>query len=258
MSDLSQGEGWWRASDGKWYPPEQHPEYSQRELPQLRTRPSRPASGRAAGRKLSWKDKFWWALTLPFGLTTWAAFLYAGSRTGRLGLKRAAGAYGAAILVGILLAAIAHTGALNDIAGALFLVTWVIGMVHAALIRTSVNRQLALLDTSAVQQAEKELDRREYGRQLLKANPALARQVGVGRPDVSGSDSFGLIDVNHAGQAGLMMLPGLSEEQVQKVLQYRNSGGFFVSAEDLAMYLDLPQTAIGALQDTAVFDMGTS
>ena len=25
MSDTSQGPGWWLASDGKWYPPEQHP-----------------------------------------------------------------------------------------------------------------------------------------------------------------------------------------------------------------------------------------
>lgn len=27
MSDVSQGEGWWLASDGKWYPPETHPQY---------------------------------------------------------------------------------------------------------------------------------------------------------------------------------------------------------------------------------------
>ena len=27
MSDVSQGHGWWLASDGKWYPPEQHPDY---------------------------------------------------------------------------------------------------------------------------------------------------------------------------------------------------------------------------------------
>lgn len=26
MSDSSQGEGWWIASDGKWYPPESHPD----------------------------------------------------------------------------------------------------------------------------------------------------------------------------------------------------------------------------------------
>ena len=28
MSDLSQGPGWWQASDGKWYPPESHPGYA--------------------------------------------------------------------------------------------------------------------------------------------------------------------------------------------------------------------------------------
>lgn len=27
MSDTAQGEGWWIASDGKWYPPETHPDY---------------------------------------------------------------------------------------------------------------------------------------------------------------------------------------------------------------------------------------
>jgi hypothetical protein len=29
MSDTSQGEGWWQASDGKWYAPEQHPDFQQ-------------------------------------------------------------------------------------------------------------------------------------------------------------------------------------------------------------------------------------
>jgi hypothetical protein len=27
MSEISQGDGWWEARDGKWYPPESHPEY---------------------------------------------------------------------------------------------------------------------------------------------------------------------------------------------------------------------------------------
>jgi hypothetical protein len=27
MSDTSQGQNWWQASDGKWYPPETHPDY---------------------------------------------------------------------------------------------------------------------------------------------------------------------------------------------------------------------------------------
>jgi hypothetical protein len=27
MSDATQGPGWWQAADGKWYPPEQHPDF---------------------------------------------------------------------------------------------------------------------------------------------------------------------------------------------------------------------------------------
>jgi hypothetical protein len=37
MSDISRGEGWWQASDHKWYPPEQHPDF------QAPTEPLAPA-----------------------------------------------------------------------------------------------------------------------------------------------------------------------------------------------------------------------
>lgn len=42
MSDTSQGPGWWQASDGKWYPPEQAP-------PAAPTAPSTAAPGQAFG-----------------------------------------------------------------------------------------------------------------------------------------------------------------------------------------------------------------
>ena len=34
MSDVSQGPGWWMASDGKWYPPELHPDHVPARPPQ--------------------------------------------------------------------------------------------------------------------------------------------------------------------------------------------------------------------------------
>ena len=34
MSDRSQGEGWWQASDDKWYPPESHPDHRPNAPPQ--------------------------------------------------------------------------------------------------------------------------------------------------------------------------------------------------------------------------------
>lgn len=43
MSDTSQGEGWWRASDGKWYPPESHPDYVPPAAPVAEPPPVPPA-----------------------------------------------------------------------------------------------------------------------------------------------------------------------------------------------------------------------
>jgi hypothetical protein len=43
MSDTSQGDGWWKASDDKWYPPETHPEYVP--PPPTSSEPTRSKSG---------------------------------------------------------------------------------------------------------------------------------------------------------------------------------------------------------------------
>lgn len=43
MSDASQGEGWWIASDGKWYPPESHPDTQQAAPPPSYEPPSEPS-----------------------------------------------------------------------------------------------------------------------------------------------------------------------------------------------------------------------
>jgi len=43
MSDVSQGPGWWQASDGKWYRPEQHPSYAPPPPPPPPTAPPPPS-----------------------------------------------------------------------------------------------------------------------------------------------------------------------------------------------------------------------
>lgn len=45
MSNAPQGPGWWQASDGNWYPPEQHPSYA----PPPPTAPSAPPGYQPAG-----------------------------------------------------------------------------------------------------------------------------------------------------------------------------------------------------------------
>ena len=46
MSDTSQGAGWWQASDGKWYSPEQHPSFGGQ--PAVETKPCRHCGERVA------------------------------------------------------------------------------------------------------------------------------------------------------------------------------------------------------------------
>jgi hypothetical protein len=43
MSDTSQGEGWWQASDGRWYPPEQPPDIQRPPPPQVSGLQAMPA-----------------------------------------------------------------------------------------------------------------------------------------------------------------------------------------------------------------------
>jgi uncharacterized RDD family membrane protein YckC len=44
MSDVSQGEGWWMASDGKWYPPHLHPSVMERPPPPPAAPVSQPSN----------------------------------------------------------------------------------------------------------------------------------------------------------------------------------------------------------------------
>ncbi|MFA5565535.1 MAG: DUF6777 domain-containing protein [Acidimicrobiia bacterium] len=48
MSDTPQGPGWWKASDDKWYPPEQHPDYQGGSSPDPVEPSGQPSSGDAA------------------------------------------------------------------------------------------------------------------------------------------------------------------------------------------------------------------
>jgi uncharacterized RDD family membrane protein YckC len=44
VADISQGEGWWQASDGKWYDPESHPDYVEPEPPRAPPVPTPPTA----------------------------------------------------------------------------------------------------------------------------------------------------------------------------------------------------------------------
>lgn len=84
MSDVSQGPGWWQASDGKWYPPEQAPSGAPAPAPAF----GAPAAGGIAtgpgGAQLAeWPIRFlggiidYWALYLIAGVVSQISFALA-------------------------------------------------------------------------------------------------------------------------------------------------------------------------------------
>lgn len=83
---------------------------------------------------------------------------------------------------------------------------------------------------------------RQEARELLASDPALAEELGIGRPDLYREfDDGGLVDVNHASAAAITgCLPGLTEQQAAQIISVREQLGGFSSLADLEVHTDVP------------------
>jgi DNA uptake protein ComE-like DNA-binding protein len=88
---------------------------------------------------------------------------------------------------------------------------------------------------------------------LAARDPRLAREVGVGRPDIPGSDDYGLVDVNHASQDALCYLPEITSEIAQRIIETRARLGSFNSAEDVGIAVDLSPNVVDDMRGYTVF-----
>ena len=191
---------------------------------------------------------------VPFGLTTWAAFLYIGIRARRPRWLAWAAVYAAGLAAFLALdTADGRNGAVAAAAAVIGLLTWFGGGVHATVVSDAAARRISSRPDAALDAARLRMERRAEGRRLAAAQPALAREVGVGRPDIPGSDDYGLVDVNHASPAGLATLTGVTDELVSQITDMRAQVGGFASVDDLGLVLDLPPGVIDQLRDTTIF-----
>ena len=104
-----------------------------------------------------------------------------------------------------------------------------------------------------MESAQSKLAERDQARRLARERPALAVEMGIGRPDVPGAHDAGLIDINHAGRAALMRLPGLDGELADRVIDAHERVHGFASVEDLGATLDLDGDLVEDLRDRVVF-----
>jgi hypothetical protein len=106
----------------------------------------------------------------------------------------------------------------------------------------------------AIAEAKDRIERRKDARRLAETDPALARDLHIGRPDVQRDyDDGGLVDVNHVPGAVLASGLGLTPDEVTDVIAARDKLGKFTSAEELCAYTDLSPDRVDELRDLMLF-----
>ena len=106
----------------------------------------------------------------------------------------------------------------------------------------------------AIAEAKSRIERRKDARHLAETDPALARDLGVGRPDLPRDyDDGGLVDVNHVPGDVLAAHLGLASHEVTDVLAARDKLGRFTSADELCAYTDLSPDRVDELRDLMIF-----
>ncbi|MFA1542288.1 helix-hairpin-helix domain-containing protein [Actinomadura monticuli] len=193
-------------------------------------------------------------ITLGYG--TPFSFLYAALRRGSWQLGATAAGYGVGTATVL---AMVQTGNqfLTVLGSFLAILLWLAGTGHAFAVRTSVfpgGAPRSQQNERAIEVAKYRRTLREQARALAAEDPALARELRIGRPDVPRTyDDGGLVDVNHAPREILEALPGMTPEMVDRVLHRREEQGGFLSAEEMAVDADIPPDALPEMADFTIF-----
>ena len=96
--------------------------------------------------------------------------------------------------------------------------------------------------------------RRDEARKMWISDPSLARELGVGRPDLRrGFDDGGLIDVNSAPAAVIAQVCGIEGHQAEVIVEARQArGGTYFNLGELFVDVSLPPHVQQQLVDRAV------
>lgn len=106
----------------------------------------------------------------------------------------------------------------------------------------------------AIDEALGRRQRRVEARRILERDPALARELRIGRPDLPRKfDDGGLVDVNHVPATILATLPGFTPELADRVVRVRDEHHGFNFVEELEAYANLPEALADELAERLLF-----
>jgi predicted lipid-binding transport protein (Tim44 family) len=121
-----------------------------------------------------------------------------------------------------------------------------------------VSSRIAMLNANLVPppvaQAQARRALRQQYRALAERDPALAREIGVGRPHLARElDDGGLLDLNSVPAPTLMAVAELTQEQADEVIALRTQRHGLATVDELVVYGTLPPTVVDRLREYAVF-----
>lgn len=208
---------------------------------------------------------FLWAVIplLSLGMLTPAVFLYAAAKLRSILLGAATVLYAGAWVTMFVTAGKTGPG-VGTAFGIGLLVGAIGGTAHALAVRravffhhlTKAAGPVAGADDLARAAERIRLQRatRERARAIAAGDAVMAREMGIGRPDLARDfDDGGLVDINHAPPAALTRLPDVTPALADQIVSAREHHGGFSSTADLIVFTDLPPEVVEKFAEYAVF-----
>ena len=152
-----------------------------------------------------------WLSLIPLGLGTWAP-VYAGTVVRKRNWVVLGLLWSIITLAGWVVAIANHGGAAG---GLLIIVGWAGAIASSFAIRAPYRQLVGSPLETALARAEQRLSDRDRARKLAAERPAVAKELGIGRPDLPNAQDAGLIDVNNAPASVLTKLPGVETRLLQ-------------------------------------------
>jgi DNA uptake protein ComE-like DNA-binding protein len=187
---------------------------------------------------------------VPIGLGAWAP-IYAGVKARRPAWILLGVLWCVIVVAGFILSS-RHHGT-DDLAGGLIIIGWVGAIGTSFSIRAIYDRQMASPLLEATEAGQRRLDERAKALRIARQNPALAQEIGIGRPDKPGAAAAGLVDVNNASVTALLTIPGLDGDVATQIIEARQKVGGFSSLEDMGAALDLDGDLVEGMRGQVVF-----
>jgi SARP family transcriptional regulator, regulator of embCAB operon len=141
-----------------------------------------------------------------------------------------------------------------DLAMGLWVVAWFIGIVQVTTLTATDNFWTAKPSDNPVVALDWHRHQlREQARRIIQEQPGIARELRIGRPDLTRHfDDGGLVDINAVNAGVLGVLPGLSPQVASVIVADRAARGPFAAPADLVGRGLVPPHVLHHLQDTLI------